>query len=159
MAGFRITREVGANPGSFVAVDVDGVLSDASRRQHYLTGASRDWSGFFEASIEDPPILEGIRLVKRFCHVRNLVLLTARPARLSDITQEWMYRHGVKWDLLAMRDNSDFGSSSETKRAILRELLADGYQPYLALDDDPRNVAMYRSEGIRTVYFHSGYYD
>ena len=35
----------------------------------------------------------------------------------------------------------------------------DGYEPVLAVDDDPRNLAMYRSEGVPTVYLHSGYYD
>ena len=29
----------------------------------------------------------------------------------------------------------------------------------LAVDDDPRNLAMYRDEGVATVYVHSGYYD
>ena len=27
------------------------------------------------------------------------------------------------------------------------------------VDDDPRNLVMYRSEGVPTVYVHSGYYD
>ena len=40
-----------------------------------------------------------------------------------------------------------------------RALRADGYEPVLAVDDDPRNLVMYRSEGVPTVYVHSGYYD
>ena len=43
--------------------DSDGVLSDASGRQHHLDGPVRDWAAFFEASVDDPPIPEGIRLV------------------------------------------------------------------------------------------------
>jgi hypothetical protein len=66
-----------------VIVDVDGVLSDASGRQHNLHGAERDWAAFFEASVDDPPIPEGIRLVEQFCDGRTIVLLTARPARLA----------------------------------------------------------------------------
>ena len=34
-----------------------------------------------------------------------------------------------------------------------------GYQPVLALDDDVSNLAMYRTEGVATIYVHSGYYD
>jgi pyridoxine 5'-phosphate synthase PdxJ len=58
-----------------------------------------------------------------------------------------------------MRADGDHRSSPDVKRAILAELRADGYEPELAVDDDPRNLAMYRSEGVPTVYLHSGYYD
>jgi len=147
-------------PGPVVIVDVDGVLSDASGRQHHLHGAERDWAAFFEASVDDPPIPEGIRLVEQFCDGRTIVLLTARPARLADTTVAWMERHAVPWDLLAMRaDDAGHVSSPDVKRAILTGLRTDGYEPTLAIDDDPRNLAMYRSEGVPTVYLHSGYYD
>ena len=58
-----------------------------------------------------------------------------------------------------MRVDGDFGSSPDVKRAILDSLRGDGYEPVLAVDDDPRNLVMYRSEGVPTVYVHSGYYD
>ena len=38
-------------------------------------------------------------------------------------------------------------------------LRATGYEPVLAIDDDPRNAEMYRAEGVPVVYVHSGYYD
>ncbi len=142
-----------------VIVDVDGVLSDASGRQHHLAGGFRDWAAFFEASVDDPPIPEGIRLVEHLTDGQVVVLLTARPARLADTTLAWMERHGIRWDLLAMRLDGDRGSSPDVKQAILAGLRADGYEPVLAVDDDPRNLAMYRFEGVPTVYLHSGYYD
>ena len=135
------------------------MLSDASRRQHHLAGAVRDWAAFFEASVDDPPIPEGIRLVERLCDGRTVVLLTARPAGLADTTLAWLERHGIRWDLLAMRRDGDRGSSPDVKRALLADLRADGYEPVLAVDDDPRNLVMYRCEGVPTVYLHSGYYD
>ena len=142
-----------------VSVDVDGVRSDASGRQYHLHGAERDWSAFFEASVDDPPIPEGIRLVERLCDGRTVVLLTARPAGLADTTLAWLERHGIRWDLLAMRRDGDRGSSPDVKRALLADLRADGYEPVLAVDDDPRNLVMYRCEGVSTVYLYSGYYD
>ena len=36
-------REQPLVPGAAVVVDIDGVLSDASRRQHYLESPRRDW--------------------------------------------------------------------------------------------------------------------
>ncbi|MBC8196023.1 MAG: hypothetical protein ISR43_02805 [Acidimicrobiia bacterium] len=140
-------------------VDVDGVLSDASGRQHFLDGPTKDWWAFFEASIDDPPIPESIRLVEHLTENQTVVLLTARPSGSADTTLEWLELNGVRWDLLAMRNEDDHGSSPEVKRAILSELRSDGYEPLLAIDDDPGNLIMYRSEGVPTVYVHSGYYD
>ena len=45
-------------PGPAVVVDIDGVLSDAATRQHYLEAPRRDWQAFFDACGEDPVIEE-----------------------------------------------------------------------------------------------------
>lgn len=156
-----------------LVVDVDGVLSDASGRQHLLGGAERQWAAFFEASVDDPPIIEGIGLVRALADPgdgdraagvvggmhRPTVLLTARPARLADTTMVWMARHGIIWDLLVMRADDDHRSSPDVKREAVADLRATGHEPALAIDDDPRNAEMYRAEGVPVVYVHSGYYD
>jgi hypothetical protein len=58
-----------------------------------------------------------------------------------------------------MRDHGDYGAAREFKRRSVRELRDAGYQPVLSFEDDRRNVAMFREEGVPTVYIHSGYYD
>ena len=140
-------------------VDVDGVLSDASGRQHLLARQPRPWAEFFEASLHDPPISEGIRLVAGLVGDRAMILVTARPARLADTTMAWIERHSVPWDLLVMRSDGDHRSSPEVKSDALEGLRADGYEVQLAIDDDPGNVRMYRAAGVPSVYLHSGYYD
>ncbi len=47
-----------SSPARAVVVDIDGVLSDASSRQHYLESPRQDWRAFFEACGEDPVIEE-----------------------------------------------------------------------------------------------------
>jgi hypothetical protein len=133
-------------------VDVDGVLSDASGRQHLLADEPKSWAAFFEASLADPPISEGIRLVAGLVGERAMVLVTARPARLADT-------NSVPWNLLVMRRDGDHRSSPEVKSEALEGLRADGYEVQLALDDDPGNARMYQAAGVPTVYLHSGYYD
>tara|TARA_B110000014_G_scaffold117151_1_gene80422 strand:+ start:157 stop:606 length:450 start_codon:yes stop_codon:yes gene_type:complete len=149
-------------------MDVDGVLSDASSRQYLLGVEPRRWADFFEASVDDPAIPEGIGLARALVGViddmgsvgaRPLVLLTARPARLAETTMAWMARHGVAWDLLVMRVDSDHRTSPDVKREALADLRATGHEPALAVDDDPRNAEMYWGEGVPVVYVHSGYYD
>jgi hypothetical protein len=87
------------------------------------------------------------------------ILLTARPTSIQDITLEWLSRFSVRWDLLVMRREGDFSPSPEAKLHAVHQLQDHGFQILLAFDDDQRNVSMFRREGIRCVYIHSGYYE
>ncbi|HEY5076480.1 MAG TPA: hypothetical protein VIJ48_03165, partial [Acidimicrobiia bacterium] len=62
-------------PARAVVVDLDGVLSDASRRQHYLESPRQDWRSFFEACGEDPVIEEVHRLLDLLDPGLQIVLL------------------------------------------------------------------------------------
>jgi len=142
-----------------VVFDLDGVLSDAASRQHYLEGRWRDWDAFFEACGDDPLIEEVGRLLGLLDPSLQIVLLTARPARVQPQTLAWLHRYGLRWDLLIMRDYGDYESAREFKRRSVQELRAAGFDLQLSFEDDRRNVAMFRDEGIPCVYIHSGYYE
>jgi hypothetical protein len=146
-------------PGPAVVVDLDGTLSDATGRQHHLERRPKDWDGFFAACGDDPPIDQIARLVDLLDPALLVVLLTARPTRVQAPTVEWLDRHGVRWDLLVMREAGDFRPSHEAKLDAVRALAGVGFDLRLAIDDDPRNAAMFRTEGIPCVELHSGYYD
>lgn len=146
--------------GEAVVFDMDGVLSNATGRQHYLDpGRRKDWTGFFEAAGEDALIEEVARLVELLDRDLIVILLTARPVRIRPLTLDWLDRHGLRWDLLVMRPDHDFDFSSEFKRTTVLELREAGFDLRLAFEDDRRNVAMFHEEGVPCVYLHSGYYD
>lgn len=145
--------------GKAVVFDLDGVLSDAASRQHYLERPRRDWDAFFEACGDDPLIEEIARLLDLLDDQLVVVLLTARPARVQPQTLAWLHRYGLRWDLLVMRDFGDYGAAREFKRRSVRELKEAGFELVLSFEDDRRNVAMFREEGVPSVYIHSGYYD
>src|SRR5262249_14344342 len=94
-------------PGGAVVVDLDGVLSDAAQRQHYLEAPRRDWNAFFEACGDDPVIDEMRVLLELLDRDLQVVLLTARPARVHQLTEAWLRRYGIRWDLLLMRPWGD----------------------------------------------------
>ena len=72
-------RDDAVDPGAAVVVDIDGVLSDAARRQHYLESPRQDWRSFFDACGEDP-VIEEVRTVLDLLDPElQIVLLTARP--------------------------------------------------------------------------------
>lgn len=139
--------------------DLDGVLSDAAGRQHYLQRPWRDWEAFFDACGEDPVIDETGRLLQVLAPDLRVVLLTARPFRVQPQTLTWLSANELRWDVLIMRDYGDYGSSRQFKHRTVGELREAGFDLRLAFEDDRRNVDMFRAEGIPCVYIHSGYYE
>lgn len=141
--------------------DLDGVLSDAAGRQHYLdsTTGRRDWKAFFDACGDDPLVDEVHALLALLDPALGIVLLTARPARVGPQTLAWLERYDVRWDLLVMRPDGDRRPAADFKRDVAGALRAAGFAVRLAFEDDRRNVAMFREEGIPCVYIHSGYYE
>jgi phosphoglycolate phosphatase-like HAD superfamily hydrolase len=152
-------REQPVTPGSAIVFDLDGVLSDAAGRQHFLEWPNRDWEAFFEACGDDELIDEVARLLDVIAEEHRVVLLTARPIRVQPQTLAWLKRYDLRWDVLIMRDYGDYGASREFKRRTVAELRAYGFDLRLAFEDDRRNYLMFHQEGVPCVYIHSGYYD
>jgi phosphoglycolate phosphatase-like HAD superfamily hydrolase len=146
-------------PGEAVVFDVDGVLSDASSRQHFLEYPRRDWEAFFQACGDDEPIDEVARLLEVLDAAYRVVLLTARPLRVQPQTVAWLDRYKLRWDLLIMRDAGDYSASRSFKLEAVDDLRDYGFDLRLAFEDDRRNVDMFHAAGIPCVYIHSGYYD
>jgi len=147
-----------APPGPAVVFDIDGVLSDAAGRQHFIERGRRDWTAFFEACGDDPVIAEIARLVELLDPSLTVVLLTGRPFRVRPQTLAWLERYRLRWDLLVMRDRGDYSQVTAFKRGVVHDLRAHGLELLLAMEDDPSNHAMFEAEGIPCVYIHSGYY-
>src|SRR5258708_39633807 len=100
-------------PGPAVVFDMDGVLSDAAVRQHYIEGPGRrDWQAFFEACGDDPLVEEMARLLQLLDPKLLGVLLTARPLRVQPQTLAWLDRDEVRWDLLIIREGGDYSSAA-----------------------------------------------
>lgn len=145
-------------PGPAVIFDIDGVLADASGRQHHLAGLRRDWDAFFAECGEDPIIPEVARLLELLTPELAVVLLTARPAKVRAQTLTWLASRGLRYDLLVMREPGDQASARDFKRAETLGLRNYGFELRLAVEDDPANLEMFESEGVPCLYVHSGYY-
>ena len=144
--------------GPAVVFDIDGVLSDAAGRQHFLERGRRDWTAFFEACGDDPVIEEIARLLELLDPSLSVILLTGRPQRVQAQTLAWLRRYGLRWDLLVMRARGDYAQVTSFKESTVHQLRAFGFDLLLAFEDDPSNHAMYVRAGVPCVYIHSGYY-
>ncbi len=138
---------------------MDGVLSDAAGRQHYLDRPYRDWEAFFAAGGDAQLISEVARLLEVLDPGLQIILLTARPIRVQRQTLGWLERYQLRWDLLIMRDFGDYDASRDFKQRTVWELRQFGFDLRLAFEDDRRNYDMFHAEGIPCVYIHSGYYE
>ena len=144
--------------GRAVVFDIDGVLSDAASRQHFIDSGRRNWDAFFEACGDDPLIEEVAQLLHLLDRDLQVVLLTGRPMRVQPQTAAWLERYGLRWDLLDHAGLRRLRPGPRVQAETVEELRAEGFELLLAFEDDPRNVEMFRDEGIPCVYIHSGYH-
>lgn len=152
-------RDEPVDAGSTVVFDLDGVLSDASSRQHHIEYPFPDWDAFFHACGDDDLIGEVARLLDVIDPDHRIVLLTARPMRVQPQTLGWLARHELRWDALIMREFGDYMAARVFKQRTVNELRDRGFDLRLAFEDDPRNVHMFHLMGVPCVYIHSGYYE
>lgn len=147
-------------PGPAVVVDIDGVLSDASTRQHFLKNPEgiRDWEGFFGSVGEDRPLAAVPALLHLLDPTITVVLLSGRPAWVLDRTRGWLEHHGIRWDQLIVREGDDFMDPAKFKRDVVCELRDDGWEIVFAFDDNDTIVQMFVDNGVPVLYVHSGYY-
>ena len=147
-------------PGPAVVVDIDGVLSDAARRQHYLEEPWPDWRGFFDACGEDQVIEEVKILLDLLDPALRVVLLTGRPGPgpPPDRGLGRPLRHPVGRPAHA-RGAAITPSPGSSRRTPWPSLRYRGFDLRLAFEDDRRNAEMFRHAGVPCIYIHSGYYD
>jgi hypothetical protein len=145
-------------PGPAVVFDIDGVLSDAAGRQHFLESGRTDWVAFFDACGDDPLVEEVARLLDLLDGSLCIVLLTGRPLRVQPQTLAWLRHYRLRWDLLIMRDRGNYSQAARFKQSAVDALRTYGFDLRLAFEDDPRNRDMFHAEGVPCIYIHSGYY-
>ncbi|MFF3846938.1 hypothetical protein [Streptomyces sp. NPDC002328] len=115
--------------------DLDNTLADTSHRQRFLERSPRDWTAFFAAAPQDPPIPEGVALAVESARECEVVYLTGRPERCRRDTLEWLARHGLPDGPVHMRRNDDRRPARRTKLDVLRRL-GRNREVRVLVDDD-----------------------
>ena len=77
----------------------------------------------------------------------RVILLTARPQRVHELTEAWLRRYEIRWDVLIMRPWGDYELSRDFKQSSLWDLRDYGFEVLLGIEDDRRNVEMLRVGG------------
>lgn len=127
--------------------DIDGVLADVRHRLHHVERQPKDWDAFFAAAVDDPPLAEGIALLRRLADEHTIVYLTGRPERTRQDTLDWFARHDLPPGELVMRGEGDRRPARLVKVQLLRRLARRGTVAAL-VDDDPQVVRAVREAGF-----------
>ncbi|MDI3403882.1 phosphatase domain-containing protein [Streptomyces cavernicola] len=130
--------------------DLDNTLADTAHRQHFLQGRPRDWNGFFAAAPDDPPLADGLALVREHAEECEIQYLTGRPERCRADTEAWLDRYGLPAGRIWMRSDSDRRPARHTKLDVLRRL-ARGREVRVLVDDDELVCEAARQAGFRVV--------
>lgn len=132
-----------------VVFDIDGVVADATHREHFLRSKPKDWDGFFAACPADAPVKVGLDLLRGFLAEHDVVWLTGRPERIRTQTEDWLAQHATGHGRLVMRGDTDRRQASVYKVQHLQQLKSQTAIE-LFVDDDPRCVQYARAIGVES---------
>lgn len=137
-----------------VIVDVDGTLADVSGIRHYVLDDPRKrlFQKFHAAASFTTPMPLVAELV-RALHAADLsvVILTSRTEEWRYNTRIWLRKWDIPFDALGMRAQHDDRRDDDVKRDLYGQMRRLGYDPVLAIDDNPIVVQLWRSLNIPTV--------
>lgn len=84
---------------------------------------------------------------------RPLLISTARPEYLREVTELWLARHGLNPEKIYMRSNEDEGVADPlVKFEHLQDILNEYGPPVVWADDNDGNIEMLRAEGIPVIH-------
>lgn len=140
-----------------VIFDIDGTICDLSHRRHHVATKPKNWKAFNEALHLDVPNEPVVRLLNTFADAdHKIVLCSGREAVFREQTEEWLAEHKVAYHALYMRPAKDYRDDGTVKGELLDVILADGWKPWLVIDDRDRVVAMWRARGLTCLQCAEG---
>jgi len=139
-------------PKPCVVFDVDGTLAhfDADQLGHLVHGDEKHWQAFHEAMAEAAEIAPVAKLLRRLKEVgETIVICSGRPEGWSEFTIAWLQKQDLAFDAVYLRAaGADADSDPDVKRALLKKMRADGFDPWIVVDDRSNVVEAWRNEGL-----------
>jgi hypothetical protein len=134
-----------------VVVDINGTLSDVSRVVHMISGAEKDWEGFFDAMNSNRVPVN--KMVKEFIDLVRpryaVVLVSGAPDRYRAQTEQWLLRHRVHFDDIHFRPEWDKRRGWQYKKTLYEKKLKNIYNVKLVLDDKEDACRTWTEHGLQ----------
>ena len=134
-----------------VIFDMDGTLCDVEPIRHYVTGEHKNFTAFHKASLWCAPNEKALMIHRAVLPGVARIIVTARDERFERETRDWLAKHDIAFDVLFMRPWGDTRKDAVVKQEILDRIIADGFNPILAVDDRDDIIAVWQAAGIQTI--------
>jgi hypothetical protein len=140
-----------------IIYDIDGCCVDSSYRNEHVYV---DFEKYLELHHTDKPILPGVLVYNLLMEITDFrhVFITGRGEEQREITEALLETlfSGKTYELL-MRPTDDTRKDVEIKRELMDKNGIDPKEVFLAFDDRPVLVNMYRELGIVSYQTAVGY--
>ena len=133
-----------------VILDLDGSIANDSLRAKDLKDKLISWRSYFLRSGEDTVIRETLEFLRTIPDEIDIIVSTGRPQFTKKVTKKWIEDHleGIKIKDYLMRPNHSFIKNERLKEQNLDIILKKGYEVYVAIEDNPRAIEMYKRRKI-----------
>lgn len=133
-----------------IIFDLDGTLAIIDERRKALNSKPKNWEAFFKGMINDEPNTPIIEIYNALAmtHKFSMLIVSGRPDKYIEESKSWLYKNNIKFDAIYMRKTNDRRNDSLVKKDILDEILSNGFNVVLSVDDRTSVVNMWRQNGI-----------
>ncbi|WP_417584402.1 HAD family acid phosphatase [Nitrincola sp.] len=122
-----------------VIVDVDGTLAEFNPQEvhHWVLGDEKHWDPFFAHMADAKPIEPICQLVKLLKQQgQQIVICSGRPDSHRQHTLDWLIQYDIPFDAVFLRGHGEDQEKDEVvKSRLLDQIRAEGFNPWLVLDD------------------------
>jgi hypothetical protein len=146
-----------------IIVDMDHTLADSRWRDNKLPG-ELDWQGWdhYHARCgEDKPNPYVCSMVRLLGMAVDIVIITGRPAKNLQVTEQWLRFHNIPFKTIIMRADDDHTPAEQLKISAA-EYLCDELKLdfdsdiHLVIDDNIKIIEAFRKRGITGLQVHIG---
>lgn len=131
-----------------IIIDLDGTLSNATKRRKYVTSKPKNFDKFYKNLIHDKPNMWCLDILNKFYPTHQIILVSGRPDTYERLTKQWLNQWNIRYDELLMRKEGDYRADWIVKKEIYNNHIADQIRIEFAIDDRQQVVDMWRRNGI-----------
>ena len=100
-------------------------------------------------SANAPAIKKNVKKLRKEEKKHDIVVLTARSDKDRGEVSNWLDKHDIHPDELAMRPKGNKESDEDVKKDLLKKDVSRQFKVKKAYDDEKKNVKMYKKQGIK----------
>lgn len=135
-----------------IIVDLDGTLCDVEHRLHFIKSEKKDWDSFHQNCEHDTVELWCQNLIAAMkAQGHTIILMTGRDDPYREITENWLVKNKISYDLLLMRKEKDFRPDQEVKSELYDEHVKKDFEIEFIVEDRDSVVSMWRQRGFRVL--------